>query len=39
MVMWKSFLLYWNDLITKIEEILPVKQYDTWEMKKLLLLL
>jgi len=33
----EGFLLYWNGLITKIEEILPVKQHYTWEMKKLLL--
>jgi len=33
----EGFLLYWNGLITKIEEILLVKQHYTWEMKKLLL--
>ncbi len=33
----EGFLLYWNGLITKIEEILPVKQQYTWEMEKLLL--
>jgi len=27
----ESFLLYWNGLITKIEEILPVKQHYTWK--------
>jgi len=33
----EGFLLYWNGLLVKIEEILPIKQYYTWEMKKLLL--
>jgi len=33
----EGFLLYWNGLMVKIEEILPVKQHYTWEMKKLLL--
>ena len=33
----EGFLLYWNGLLVKIEEILPVKQHYTWEMKKLLL--
>jgi len=27
----------WNGLLVKIEEILPIKQHYTWEMKKLLL--
>jgi len=33
----EGFLLYWNGLLVKIEEILPIKQHYTWEMKKLLL--
>jgi len=33
----EGFLLYWNGLLVKIEEILPIKQHYTGEMKKLLL--
>jgi len=33
----EGFLLYWNGLLVKIEEILPIKQHYMWEMKKLLL--
>ena len=33
----EGFLLYWNGLLVKIQEILPIKQHYTWEMKKLLL--
>ncbi len=33
----EGFLLYWNGLLVMIEEILPIKQHYTWEMKMLLL--
>jgi len=33
----EAFLLYWNGLITKFEEILPVKQHYTCEINKLCL--
>jgi len=33
----EGFLLYWNGLLVKIEEILPIKQHYMWEMKKLFL--